>query len=80
MVLSRGYRCEAGPNEGQNAGVGWEGGRVAWLTGARWTDTSWSPIHPPRARREFELWTAAHRVVLPLASLSDDVALTPRPL
>lgn len=43
------YRCEAGPNEGQNAGVRWDGeeGRVAWLTGARWTDTSWSPIHPP---------------------------------
>lgn len=37
------------------------------------------PNHPPRARGEFGLWTAAHRVLLP-ASLSDDVALTPRPL
>lgn len=58
------------------------GGESPGLQGARWTDTSWSgnPPTPPRARGEFGLWTAAHRVVLPPASLPDDVALTPRPL
>lgn len=85
-MLSRGYRCEAeaGPNEGQNVGTGWRWRRrrrrestgLQGLGGRGYIPGLESPSHPLRARGEFGLWTAAHRVLLP-ASLSDDVALTP---